>query len=35
MRPTLLETTLGEEKGADQKLTDIAESAINLDAEAA
>ena len=32
---TLLETTLGEEKGADQKLTDIAESAINLDAEAA
>jgi len=32
---TLLETTLGEEKGADQTLTDIAESAVNLDAEAA
>ena len=31
----LLETTLGEEKGADQTLTDIGEFAVNLDAEAA
>ena len=29
---SLLEETLGEEKAADQKLTDIAESVVNLDA---